>query len=191
MHDEELWQVYGQNGEPVKGDGRKKETFLDGTLNGAAHVWVWRRTDDSIEILLQQRAKDIISWAGYLDISAAGHINLDETPVQAGVREAKEEIGFDMDENELDFVFAHRKYIDKTEQNITSQMTELHWVYTYELTSHDEFAFDDGEVTATRWVAYKDFPTTQAEAAAYKMVPHNDQYFAQLSKHLKSKLHVS
>ncbi|MEO6109655.1 MAG: NUDIX domain-containing protein [Candidatus Saccharimonadales bacterium] len=186
MHDDELWQVYAQNGEPVIGDGRKKETFLDGTLNGAAHVWVWRRIGDDIEVLLQERSKNIISWPGYFDISAAGHINLGETPADAGVREAKEEIGIVIGSDALDFVFAHRKYVDK-EQNITAKMTELHWVYAYEVASGDTFVFDDGEVTSTHWLEGDNFPNSRDEAAALNMVPHSNEYFSQLSKHFRTK----
>ncbi|MBR9847461.1 MAG: NUDIX domain-containing protein, partial [Algicola sp.] len=63
-----------------------------------AHVWCYTLNGD---ILLQQRAASKAICPLLWDVSVAGHIDAGETPEQASVREAKEEIGIDLSEDQL------------------------------------------------------------------------------------------
>ena len=94
-HDEP-WQVFLENGCPAGKKSASRDDFAaDKTLiMGASHIWLWRRHKNDIELLVQQRALSKKTWPGYLDISAAGHIDAGETAVEAAVREAEEEIGY-------------------------------------------------------------------------------------------------
>jgi len=55
------------------------------------------------EILLQQR-HNTGYLDGYYDCSASGHLEKEETILQAATREAKEELGVTIDENDLQLV---------------------------------------------------------------------------------------
>src|ERR1017187_5337048 len=90
---EELWQAYNEQGEPITGKGLTKAQSRTGVLHAASHVWIWRGAGADTEVLIQLRAKDKMTWPGLYDISAAGHIDFTETPLQAAIRETKEEIG--------------------------------------------------------------------------------------------------
>jgi 8-oxo-dGTP pyrophosphatase MutT (NUDIX family) len=107
----ELWQEYNEHGEPVAGSGLTKAQCALGALHGAAHVWIWRRRNGEIEILLQRRAPGKPTWGGLLDISAAGHIDLGETPLTAALRETEEEIGLKLRPQQLHFIGVHRAHL--------------------------------------------------------------------------------
>jgi 8-oxo-dGTP pyrophosphatase MutT (NUDIX family) len=173
MHDDELWQIFASNGEPIKGEGRAKEEFSAGELLcGVAHVWIWRRTKDQIEVLLQRRAEDKKTWPGYRDISAAGHINLGESPVIAALRESEEEIGLRVEPQNLRLVFLNRK--DPPVYN------ELQWVYIYELQGDQDFTLTDGEVSDLEWYSLEKIKKSALDTDELHIVPHSPAYFAQL-----------
>ena len=90
MSADEVWQAYNLQGEQT-GPLTKFEA-QHGALHGAAHIWIWRERAGNIEILLQRRSLQKSTWGGMLDISAAGHINHQETPLLAVVRETSENL---------------------------------------------------------------------------------------------------
>jgi hypothetical protein len=58
MHEDELWQVFRENGLPISGRGAIDDAFdADQTLvMGNSHVWLWKKTPDGVSVLLQKRA---------------------------------------------------------------------------------------------------------------------------------------
>ncbi|HSW91454.1 MAG TPA: NUDIX domain-containing protein [Candidatus Saccharimonadales bacterium] len=170
MHEGELWQVFAENGEPIVGKGALDDAFdEDRTLVMAnAHVWLWRRAKDGIEILLQKRAVTKKRSPGFYHISAAGHVDLGETAVQAAARETKEEIGIDLDVDRLFFIHAVRS---------AKNLQSLLFVYVYEMTGDEEFSFDDGEVELVKWVNLATFQQMTQEAASHKLIDQGRSYF--------------
>jgi hypothetical protein len=60
MHDDDLWQVYADNGAPISGKGASADVFdADKSLNmGNAHIWFWQKnTDGQMEIMLRNVAR--------------------------------------------------------------------------------------------------------------------------------------
>jgi isopentenyldiphosphate isomerase len=76
----------------------KSEIHKEGHYHHTSHLWLFNLNE---EVLLQQRGalKSIhpLLW----DVSVAGHIDAGETPEQAAIREAKEEIGIELAEDDL------------------------------------------------------------------------------------------
>lgn len=104
MHND-LWQSYRPNGVPKQGEGLTRKDLTKDTIVAAAHVWLWRRNSDGgCDVLLQRRADQVKNWPGYWDISAAGHVSLGETPLDAALREAQEEIGITLDVSRVKFI---------------------------------------------------------------------------------------
>lgn len=166
---EELWQGYKLNGEPDT--AITKDEARAGALHGAAHVWVWRRHNNRVEILVQQRAKDKPTWPGFFDISAAGHIDAGEAPIDAAVRETREEINLNISATDLRLLFV--RHSDDDAGNGMRE-NEFMWVYLYELTESDQgLELADGEVEDIRWVTL-DILTklSHDEIPDEKAVPH-------------------
>jgi 8-oxo-dGTP pyrophosphatase MutT (NUDIX family) len=112
MHDDNLWQLFADNGTPITGKGAAADAFdADSSLTmGDTHIWFWKKNADGIvEVMLQKRGP-IKRRPGWLHISAAGHIDVGETALQTAVREAKEEMGVTIDPNKLYFVQSARRF---------------------------------------------------------------------------------
>jgi len=173
---EERWQSYDPNGEPGERVLTKPEA-RSGILHGAAHVWIVRTGAHGVEVLLQRRAADKSTWPNHLDISAAGHVDFGETPLAAAVREAREEVGLELDAARLRLLFVRHARLAYGE--IIED--EFQWVYGCELSRGAEFTFADGEVAAVSWMTLGDFrKLTEGGQAEYPLVPHGDAYFANL-----------
>jgi isopentenyldiphosphate isomerase len=91
----ELIDVCDADGAPV-GVATRAEAHARGLWHRSLHCWV--HTGDAL--LFQRRAADRPHWAGYLDITAAGHLAAGET-WQDALREAEEEIGLPLRPDEV------------------------------------------------------------------------------------------
>lgn len=182
VHGEEMWQAYSEQGESTVPITRKQAG--DGVLHGASHVWIWRQGTDDIEVLVQQRAHDKLTWPGYFDISAAGHIDAGETPLAAAIRETSEEIGLEVEPISLDLIGVHRAYLETETTAGKIIENEFQWVYLLH-SPHDSasFVLGDGEVGLVRWVDMETFRAmVEGVQGEEQLVPHG--YFQLLLSHL-------
>ena len=150
MHDDEIWQVYAPNGEPIVGEGWNSaldnpEKSEAEAIVGVAVVFLYRVNNNGIlELLWQRRSDKINRFPGDYDISAGGHINLGESIVEAAIREAREEIGAEIKAEDLKFV---------TERGFNKN--RFAWVFVVDWANKkDDFHFDDKEVSEVRWVPF-------------------------------------
>ena len=181
---DELWQLYNEQGQALEGkSGKKDDVFSKGILHGASHVWIWRNNNGMLEILLQKRAADKRTWSSRYDISAAGHIDLDETPLDAAMREAKEEINLDITSHELKLFGVHRAYL-KAENGAIEN--EFQWLYSLELASDTDFTLQASEVESLAWVSVDQF---KAECMSDHYVPHSNLYYDTVTSAIESEAH--
>lgn len=171
---EELWQLYDDQGRPLTGRGANKENiFSKGLLHGAAHVWIWRRKNARSEILLQKRSANKRTWPNRYDVSAAGHIDLGESPTQAAVRETVEEIGVKISEKELRLICVHRAYITAENGSIEN---EFQWLYLLELPAASDFTLAKSEVASVEWISAQEF-RNEPFSKPTDYVPHGPVYY--------------
>lgn len=148
MHQDEIWQVFWKNGEPVVGEGweaRLGNPEVTGSekIVGVAIVLVYRRNaDGEVELLWQRRSEKVDRFAGDYDLSAGGHINLGETVVEAAKREAFEEIGAEILADELSLVTIR-----------SFNRNRIAWIFAADYTGRaEDFRFSDEEVSEVKWV---------------------------------------
>lgn len=79
----------------------KSAIHRDGDWHISVHIWI---VTPGNEVLLQRRAAGKENYPGLWDVSVAGHISAGETPVEAALREAAEEIGLDLSNDRFDAV---------------------------------------------------------------------------------------
>lgn len=174
---EELWQEYNTAGEPV-GEGLTKAQARSGILHGSSHVWLWRRNNNTVEVLLQKRADDKPTWPGYFDISAAGHIDFGESPLQAALREMNEELGVKLHAERLELLFVYHKPAANLPGGIIEE--EFQWVYGVEF-GEENFTHVDGEVTSVEWHTLDSVRDMIAgKLQQKKIVAHKELYFVNL-----------
>lgn len=172
---DDLWQLYDEQGRPLAGKGDVKHVvFTKGLLHGAAHVWIWRRGSSEPEVLLQKRAATKRTWPNCYDISAAGHIDLDETPLIAAIRETNEEIGLDITETQLHHIGVKRVHMIAPTGELEN---EFQWLYLLEAPDQTSLTLRQLEVASVAWKPLSVFrQETTGEAQGY--VTHGERYYS-------------
>lgn len=99
------------------------------------------------EYLLQQRSEGMITFPGYWDVSAAGHVDVGETPYQAAYRELQEELGLDG----VELTEKAEYYIESIDRG------RLLRQYTHVFDGRfdgkvSDLSMEDSEVSSVRWI---------------------------------------
>lgn len=182
----ELWQLYDDQGRALKGQGAVKgDIFSRGLLHGAAHVWIWRVVNGESEILLQKRSATKETWPNAYDISAAGHIDVGEEPLTAGMRETQEEIGLEVNESSLKLINIQRAYLIAPNGAIEN---EFQWLYLFKLSEDFKFDFREAEVAALEWRPLTAFDLETRAKTSDKYVPHGELYYKTVIEAIKAEL---
>ncbi|HKO57041.1 MAG TPA: NUDIX domain-containing protein [Thermoanaerobaculia bacterium] len=158
--------VLNANGARTGATKPKPDAHRDGDWHRAAHLWIV--TPDR-RVLLQRRSRDKENWPGLWDVSVAGHLSAGETAEEAAVREAREEIGLEVDPSALRRIGTLRQsavlndgaYLDN----------ELHDIFLLEQ-DVDPLALtlQEGEVDAVMLLPIERL------AAQADLVPHEGEY---------------
>ena len=90
QNERESLTVYNQHNQPI-GIIEREEAIKKGLLIEGVQLWVINPNTN--QVLMQKRSKNKKSNPGKIDVSVSGHVKPHETPTQAMLREASEEIG--------------------------------------------------------------------------------------------------
>lgn len=144
-HPGEVWQEFDFNGERL--GGVKPHDFDESKirLTGGAAIMLYRVRNGEVEYLFQHRSKFLKANPDKWDVSAGGHVNLDEAVIDAAIRETNEEIGAKIEKNQLEFAEYYRK------GKLIVFLYFCNWN-----DREDEFSFDDQEVEEVKWVKYSE-----------------------------------
>ena len=134
----------------------------DGELHPAVHIWIIKRKDMGIYVLLQKRSHEKRIAPDCFDVSAAGHVAQGEEFRSTAVRETEEELGLkihgsdleliglmkncysngDVNDNELRAVYLCREDVDVDKFVLqSSEVSDVCWAEIDELLA----VMDDGE----------------------------------------------
>lgn len=177
---QELWQLFNAQGNPIKNKGGDKdEVWGKGLLHGASHVWIYRIIDKQTEILVQKRSPTKRTWPNRYDISAAGHIDLGETPLISAIREVDEEIGLKVKPEYLELFSVQRMYMNASEKDIEN---EFQWLYAYRMSTDSDFLLQESEVESLQWIGLNEF---ELECTTDSYVPHSNIYYKTVIQNIK------
>ena len=96
----EYLDVVDENGKPTGETVERSLAHREGFPQRTSHLWLVRKRDGRIQVLLQKRAMTK-SFPGCYDISSAGHIPAGQDYYPSAIRELKEELGLTAKESEL------------------------------------------------------------------------------------------
>ncbi|MCI5643812.1 MAG: NUDIX domain-containing protein [Peptoniphilus sp.] len=94
----EYWDVYNKKGKWKRRVIRKGERLKNNEYHIIVEGWILR---DDGNFIIQRRALEKKSFAGMWYCSAGGSVISGETPKEGMIREFKEELGIDIDSDEL------------------------------------------------------------------------------------------
>ena len=110
----EYIDVCDENGIPTGEKENIVQLHKDGKWHKVVGIIIY---DKNNKILMQQRALNEKSDAGKWDIAAAGHVDSDETEIQAILRETKEEIGIELSLEQLELFMTYKKEVKNDKVN--------------------------------------------------------------------------
>lgn len=180
MHHDELWQLFDMNGQPKMDGGYPSKLGNPGPgsdkIYGVTTMFFYRHGKNGLELLFQKRGEKVDKYPGEWDAAAGGHINYNESLLDAACREAEEEIGASIDVSDLEYVCsAHRN------QN------SIYWAFCVDWTDKaDNFHFNDGEVSEVKWVPYSDLDNFLKKYVK-KPLREDTLFFAILDRWLKDR----
>jgi isopentenyldiphosphate isomerase len=98
---DELVDVLDEVGRPTGEVVYKSEAHRRGLFHRCFHCWIAGQDAGGPYLLVQRRAAVKDTWPGYLDVTAAGHLQSGEEPVVGGLRELEEELGLRVEPGRL------------------------------------------------------------------------------------------
>ncbi len=200
MPAQELFDIFNADMTPTGEVVAKDKAHRDGLWHQVFHCWVVRPLDDGdAAILFQVRSRTKSTYAGLLDISAAGHLSSGEGPLD-GIRELEEELGITCKPEDLiplgiqkiatettgypNREFCHTYILQRTEKpaDYTLQAEEVDGVMEMRLS--DAFALFSGEVESVPvkgvlTMMGKPVQTTK-DVTLKDFVPHFDKYYLKI-----------
>ena len=96
----EFLDVVDENGMPTGETVERSVAHREGIPHRTSHLWLVRKKNGRIQVLLQKRAMTK-SFPGCYDISSAGHIPAGQDYYPSAIRELKEELGLTASESDL------------------------------------------------------------------------------------------
>lgn len=99
----EILDVVDEWGNPTGETVERGKAHEEGIMHRTSHVWLLRKKQGRVQILLQKRSETKESFPGCYDISSAGHIPAGMDFAKSAIRELQEELGISASEHELIF----------------------------------------------------------------------------------------
>ena len=131
----EYLDVVDRNGIPTGEVIERTAAHAEGVLHRTSHVWLLRRREGKLQILLQKRCESKDSFPGCYDISSAGHIPAGFDYRESAVRELYEELGVSCCEEDLvtcghrlvvhDEVFHDKEFHDRQYSKVFYLMADI------------------------------------------------------------------
>lgn len=162
----EMIDEYNYRGEKI-GIVDKEIAHKMGLWHKSVHVWI---LNDKNEILLQYRCAEKKLYPNTWDCSFAGHVGAGESSIQAVLREGKEELGINVDLENLNYVLTNRENV-KYEQINSNEFVDIYILrQNVEL---DKILFQKEEVSNAKYVSLDEFFKLIEEG---KVLPHKIEY---------------
>ncbi|MCI6859378.1 MAG: NUDIX domain-containing protein [Eubacterium sp.] len=132
----------------------RKLVHRDGDLHGTSHVWIVRPNKKSgWDVLLQKRSQKKDAFPGCYDISSAGHLPAGQDFLPSALRELKEELGIEAEENQLHFLGIHKGYSEEIFYGEPFRNYEISHVYLYtEPVDIGKLKLQEDEVDSVCWM---------------------------------------
>ncbi len=149
---EEYIDIVTKKGKHTGKSALKSEIHSKGYYHNTAHIWLYTKAG---EVLLSQRSANKTICPLLWDVSVAGHIDAGEPMLSAAIREVKEEIGLNIDEQDLKKIGVFECF-QSYENGIVDN--EFHHTFISELmVGISELKLQKEEVEAVKLVSFEAF----------------------------------
>ncbi len=149
----EYFDVYNEDGTLTGEKVERSIAHEKGILHGAVHIYVYRKSKNGYDILVQKRADDKDSFPSCWDTSCAGHVSGGDTFEETVVKELGEELGIKVSFGDAKHCFTKIVTKINTFYGKVFNDHEIYKVYKLEYNAPVEnFVFQKEEVSALKWM---------------------------------------
>ena len=148
----EYFDVCDEHGRPTGEIVSRERAHREGIAHRTAHVWLLRRRQGRLQVLLQKRSQNKDSFPGLYDTSSAGHIPAGEEPLASALRELGEELGIEAEAEQLRHAGHFHIHYEKVFHGALFRDNEYAEVYVRWAPVEDEkIRLQAEEVEEARW----------------------------------------
>ena len=169
--DEKL-TIYNDLNQPI-GTLNREEAIKKGLLIEAVQLWVINPNTN--QVLMQRRSKSKKNNPGKIDVSVSGHVKPNETPIQAILREASEEIGL-TDSQQL---YSQMQKITEDKIDLRKYGRQGNYAMTFYMAflnnSLDTYKKDDSEVEELFFMDYEEIKRRVRENDSEMLMPKSEK----------------
>ena len=152
----EMFDIRTPEGEPTGEVKERSAVHRDGDWHGTAHIWLVRRKNGKIEVLLQKRSRLKETFPGCYDASCAGHLSAGDSFIQGALRELQEELGLEAKEEDLFLGGIYPCQVDEWFGGIHILDREISAVYLYDKpVKEEELKLQEEEVEGVCWIEFE------------------------------------
>ncbi len=177
----ELIDVVDSNNQLLNKTELKDIAHRDGLWHRVVHIWIY---NENQEVLIQLRAARKAIYPNVWDISSAGHVLAGEEPIQAALRELKEELNIEVAPDDLQFW----KLLKVRHHFQTLKEYNISYVYFLKFTGEiQQLTKQDYELQAIKFIPVEEL-ITDLTTHYDKYVPHGGNYWFEVMEYIKNKI---
>ena len=177
--------VYSRANQPI-GTENREDAIKKGLLVEGVQLWIINPHTN--QVLMQKRSKNKKNNPGKIDVSVSGHVKPIETPTQAILREASEELGI----TDRQVLFSKLQKIANSQIDLRKFGRQGNYIMTFFLAflndSLDTYVKDDEEVEQLFFMDYEELKRRVRENDSEMLIPKSEQteaIFTILDKKIK------
>ena len=143
---EEFFDVLKPNGEYAGKIETREKCHKEGLWHKAVTVFI---INSKNQVLLQKRSPNKKMWPNTWDVTAGGHVLAGEFGFEAIIREAKEELGINLEKSDITFIGS------ATSENIKGDIINKHFNEIYianKEIDETKLKLQEEEVSEVKWV---------------------------------------
>lgn len=143
---EEIIDVLNERGEYTGEVASREKCHKEGLWHKAVVTFIMNSKQ---QVLLQRRSANKKLWPNMWDVSAGGHVLAGEFGFQAGIRECKEELGIELNKNDLTFLGATTS--SNIKNNIVNNLFNEYYIVNKEV-NVTKLQLQEEEVSEVKWI---------------------------------------
>jgi len=144
-HNERLEVVNEKGG--IISKATRNEVHNKGLLHREIHVWIYNKRG---EIVLQKRSENQETFPGMWDASVGGHVDLGEKPLEAAIRELKEETGLLAGSDNLELILKIHTKINDPKSSLINNALQYEYAYKFD-GEENELKIEKGMATELKF----------------------------------------
>ncbi len=145
--------VLDENGNQTGEVVTREEVHRLGLWHKCVHIWI---INGKGEVLLQKRSAQKIMSPNKWTTATSGHLSAGDSNVQGAIRELSEEIGLQVNENELKYLFSVKENTINEEKHVIDKELIDVFLMRKEVDIKN-LKLQEEEVSDVKWFSYEEF----------------------------------